>query len=250
MARDQNPVAPSAALVKAFLVNGAVPVKGQFDGEVPAGANNVSGFGRVDVGRSVAPDVRLGIVRTMLMASPGFRDLVREHSARRVIRLIPVSAVGHDFAYLDGSGTVRKKPGGTLQPQNVDLPLASVVPDVLHQIELSLDAGTRQAIMREARRHTDVGPLEALTTLATFIVRVTGRTLASGAVGLLADAGLALLLDQPQRPDHRVGRLAAAETRADQIILARRKVIRALHHRVGVLEARYPSSVLGDGGVS
>jgi hypothetical protein len=198
-------------------------------------------------------DVRLGIVRTMLMASPGFRDLVREHSARRVIRLIPVSAVGHDFAYLDGSGTVRKKPGGTLQPLNVDLPLATVVPDVLHQIELSLDASTRQAIMTEARRHTDVGPLEALATLGTFIVRTTGRTLGADAVGLLAEAGLALL-DRSPRPDHRAGqradRLATAETRADQIILARRKVIRALHHRVGVLEARFPSSVLGDGGVS
>jgi serine protease AprX len=56
LVRDRGHRTPSAALVKAFLVNGAVPLKGQFEGEVPAGANNVSGFGRVDVGRSVAPD--------------------------------------------------------------------------------------------------------------------------------------------------------------------------------------------------
>lgn len=189
-------------------------------------------------------DARLGIVRTMLMDSPGFRDLVNEHSARRVIRLIPVSAVGHDFAYLDQGDTVRKKPGGTLRPLNVDLPLSAVVPDVLHQLELSLDTATRHAIMNEARRHTDMRPLEALTTLGAFIMRTTGRTLAGDAFGLLADAGLALM-DRPAEPTHRVARLSAAEARADAVILARRKVIRALHHRVGVLEALFPSSVLG-----
>ncbi|MCH7230266.1 S8 family serine peptidase [Glycomyces sp. L485] len=47
---------PSSALLKAVLVNGAVPMRGQFPGEVPEGTNNVSGFGRVDVRRSVAPE--------------------------------------------------------------------------------------------------------------------------------------------------------------------------------------------------
>jgi hypothetical protein len=116
---------------------------------------------------------------------------------------------------------------------------------VLHQLELSLDTATRHAIMSEARRHTDMRPLEALTTLGAFIVRSTGRAFAGDAVGLLADASLALL-DRPSEPSHRVDRLDAAEARADEVILARRKVIRALHHRVGVLEALFPSSVLGD----
>ncbi|MDQ3790933.1 MAG: hypothetical protein M3422_27325, partial [Actinomycetota bacterium] len=40
------------------------------------------------------PNVRLGIVRNLLMGLAGFRDLVREHSKHRVIRLIPVTAVG------------------------------------------------------------------------------------------------------------------------------------------------------------
>ncbi|MDQ3787804.1 MAG: S8 family serine peptidase, partial [Actinomycetota bacterium] len=44
---------PSGALIKAFLVNSAVPMRGQFAGEVPGGHNNVSGFGRVDVSRAV-----------------------------------------------------------------------------------------------------------------------------------------------------------------------------------------------------
>lgn len=46
---------PSAALVKACLVAGAVPMAGQFAGEVAGVPDPVQGFGRVDVSRSVAP---------------------------------------------------------------------------------------------------------------------------------------------------------------------------------------------------
>jgi serine protease AprX len=45
---------PSAALLKALLVNGAAPMAGQFPGEVPPGPNNVTGFGRVDLKRTLA----------------------------------------------------------------------------------------------------------------------------------------------------------------------------------------------------
>lgn len=45
---------PSGALLKAFLVNGATPMTGQYPGEVSAGPNSVTGFGRVDVARTIA----------------------------------------------------------------------------------------------------------------------------------------------------------------------------------------------------
>ncbi|GAA1677216.1 hypothetical protein GCM10009830_25160 [Glycomyces endophyticus] len=51
---------PSGALLKALLVNGAVPLPGQYAGEVPAGPNHVAGFGRVDVARAVGPEERIG----------------------------------------------------------------------------------------------------------------------------------------------------------------------------------------------
>ncbi len=60
----QNGVKPSGALLKAILVNGATAIAGQFVGEVPAGANGVSGFGRVDVTGSVAP----GLLQQTLFA--------------------------------------------------------------------------------------------------------------------------------------------------------------------------------------
>jgi serine protease AprX len=47
--------APSAALLKAVLINGAATMSGQFAGEISAGPNNVCGFGRVDVTAALAP---------------------------------------------------------------------------------------------------------------------------------------------------------------------------------------------------
>ena len=87
----------------------------------------------------VDEDSRLRTVRKLLMSNQGFRDLVQEHSGRRVVRLVPVSAVGPAFAELDESGAMTKLPDGLLEPTNVDVPLAAVVPDVFEQIMLRLD---------------------------------------------------------------------------------------------------------------
>jgi len=48
---------PSAALLKAYLVHGTVPMPGQFPGEIEQNPNNVNGFGRVAVSRSLATTV-------------------------------------------------------------------------------------------------------------------------------------------------------------------------------------------------
>jgi serine protease AprX len=52
----RGPNGPSAALIKAFLVNGATALPGQTPGEVPVGPNNVSGFGRVNLAASLVPE--------------------------------------------------------------------------------------------------------------------------------------------------------------------------------------------------
>jgi serine protease AprX len=52
----QDGVKPSGALIKAFLVNGADSMRGQFPGEIPAGPNMVNGFGRVNVTNSLSRD--------------------------------------------------------------------------------------------------------------------------------------------------------------------------------------------------
>jgi hypothetical protein len=194
------------------------------------------------------PDVRLGMVRNLLLGIAAFRDLVREHSRYRVIRLIPVTAVGHDFAVLD-DGRVHKKAGGRIEPEHVDMPLSTVVPDVLMQAELALDAATRQALVAHAREQARMRPAEALSTLGTFLLHRTGRTLATGGLGLLVGSWLAPFLDAAGGPaplpgSDRRGALDEADRHAQQAILARRAVIRSLQHQTSVLEARLPSSRL------
>lgn len=65
----QNGVKPSGALIKAFLINGAAPMAGQFAGEIPAGPNNVNGFGRVNLTESLIPDP---LTRTLFADEPDY----------------------------------------------------------------------------------------------------------------------------------------------------------------------------------
>lgn len=54
---DEHGHHPSAALLKAYLVHGTVPMPGQFPGEIGQNPNNVNGFGRVAVRGSLATTV-------------------------------------------------------------------------------------------------------------------------------------------------------------------------------------------------
>jgi len=199
-------------------------------------------------------NTRLDMVRSMLMSFPGFRDLVKIHSDRRIIRLIPVTAVGHDFAFL-ADGQVHKRPTGHFAPANVDVALSTVVPDVLCQIELSLDLATRQELLAEAQRRNRLAPADALQSLASFVADKAGKALASAVGGgLLLNSGLALLLDargdevqDPVQAHHsRLATLSEADRRAEEFIQSRRRVIRSLQDRVWKLEAVLPASRLNN----
>lgn len=194
-------------------------------------------------------NTRLHIVRDVLMGVDGFADLVRVHSDRRIIRLIPVTAVGHDFATLC-DGVVCKKPDGEFQPGNVDVPLSAVVPDVMQQVEMALDHDTRAAVRAEAERRARLRPAEALLAVGMFAAQRTGKVLLSTmGGGWLADAGLALFLDSyaPATPydQRRMDVLDEAERAADEVIQLRRRVLHGLRHQVSLLEARLPASRLG-----
>lgn len=194
-------------------------------------------------------NTRLEIVRNLLMGIDGFRDLVRHHSRRRVLRLIPVTAVGHDFAVFD-DGEVRKKPNGRFAPRNVDVPLSSVVPDVLRQVELALDRETRAAVMAEAQRRSRMAPAEALYSLSRFVAAQAGHAVLSvvGA-GWLGDAGMSLFVDSYAGPSYenaqRMAALSAADRRAEELVLTRRRVVEHLQQQVSNLEARLPASRMG-----
>ncbi len=91
-------------------------------------------------------DARLAMVRKLLMTKPDFRELVKVHSNTRVVRLIPVSAVGPDFAGLNADGLVEKLPHGEMRPTDVDAPLSAVVPDIFEQVERQVDQARLQVM--------------------------------------------------------------------------------------------------------
>jgi hypothetical protein len=199
----------------------------------------------------VDEDARLRRVRKLLMFNQGFHDLVREHNTRRVVRLVPVSALGPDFAELDDAGMVAKRPDGEVHPTNVDVPLSAVVPDVFEQVELSMDRAELRAAFDRIRRQTRIGPAASLVELGSFVAGTAMRSL--GALGMSAafvgDAASELFRSRiDDRGEDRRARLerelSEAEQRLDEFRLARRKVLRELQHRIHVLEGRLPSSRL------
>jgi hypothetical protein len=197
-------------------------------------------------------DGRLRIVRKLLMSNPGFRDLVDAHSAHRVVRLIPVSAVGPSFADLDADGAIAKRRDGHVHPTNVDVPLAAVVPDVLEQVERSVNMAQVQALLDNVRRQTAAGPAAALAELGSFVLRTAGRAVGAFSPMSTMFIGEAVAeLFQPtvdaaadRRSAANEHRLSEAERAIEEFHLVRRKVIREFQSKVDVIEGRLPSSRL------
>ncbi|TDP89908.1 hypothetical protein EV186_11134 [Labedaea rhizosphaerae] len=186
-----------------------------------------------------------------MTAVQGFRELVRVHTQWRIVRLIPVSAVGHDFAVLK-DGEVRKLPEGRYEPANVEAVLSAVVPDILRQVEASLDQATRERILAEAQRRMSMGPREAVRSLSKFLAERAGRALAAAmGGGVLGEVGMALFLDSRAQPDTgyatAMANLSAADRRAEEVVRARRQVMRELEHQVVRLETALPASRLNGG---
>lgn len=199
----------------------------------------------------VDEESRLSRVRKYLMSNHGFADLVRAHSHHRVVRLIPVSAVGPDFAELDPDGRIAKLPDGEMHPTNVDVPFSAVVPDVFEQVERALDKAALQAALERVRRQTRGGPLAALSELGTFVAETAGKVLAPlgvPAAGFLGDAAVELLgIGQDPAADRRKQvdrKLTEADREIEEQRQVRRRVLREFQSRVDVLEGRLPSSRL------
>jgi hypothetical protein len=198
-------------------------------------------------------DGRLRMVRKLLMTNPDFRELVKVHSAHRVVRLIPVSAVGPAFAGLNSDGYVEKLPDGEMRPTNVDAPLSAVVPDIFEQVERRVDQDRLNRLIDDVRRQAAGGPGVALAELGSYVARAAG--LAAGALSPLysvfvGEAVMELNKSHDRRQAARQNLterlLSEAEQELEEFRTARRRVMRELRSRVDVLEGRLPSSRLSD----
>ncbi|MDJ0619724.1 MAG: hypothetical protein QNJ63_23785 [Calothrix sp. MO_192.B10] len=83
----------------------------------------------------------LSQIREKLLTIPAFAQLIKNRGeAGSIVRIIPVSAIGLEFATLQANGNMKKNPGKIPFPFLVEVPISCVLPDRLQQI-----ASERQA---------------------------------------------------------------------------------------------------------
>jgi hypothetical protein len=123
---------------------------------------------------NLAEGERLNRVVAALTQFDFLKALIDEHSSGQVVRVIPVSSVGPDFAEIDSNGFVSKRPHGAVAPTNVDVPLSVIVPDYFTQVRASLDAATRDTLEAAVRDRRKLQPQEWLGAAAAVLAKPAG----------------------------------------------------------------------------
>jgi hypothetical protein len=202
---------------------------------------------------------RLTLVRNELMSQAPIRNLVEQRRReKRVVRLVPVSAIGRQFATMDAEGHMVKRKNGRLRPLNVEIPLCAVLPDLFAQIEENLDQVNEDNIMTERRARAHLTTKESLAAVGKFLALPAGvalRVAADLAIGrnAFSDRIADMFIDWVGRPfDDKVARVSAvvddARLQLNELRLARNAVLREFSERMIVLKRQLPASDLTDGG--
>ena len=181
-------------------------------------------------------------VRARVMGNGHVTALVRAHDHQRRVRLIPVSAVGPQFAELREDGKVVKLEDGTLDPLHVDVPLSAVLPDALEQVGLSLDPAVRTRLEADIRRR--VRAFVDITAVATSVLGGHAGMLLRGALrGGLGDELARVFVEMLVRREARASN-GSPEDREAETQQLRTEVIEHMQHVMLLFEARLPSSTL------
>lgn len=201
---------------------------------------------------------RLAAVRDKLIEQAPIRNLI-EHRRRekRIVRLIPVSAIGKQFATIDAQGRMVKSKNGRLRPINVEIPLCAVLPDLFAQIEEQLDKANQDTIMAERRARARLTPKESLAAVGKFLGLPAGMALtvaANIAVGrnAFSDRIADVFIDWVGRPfDEKMARVdmvvGDARQQLSEVRLARNAVLLEFSERMVVLKRQLPASDLTGG---
>lgn len=204
-------------------------------------------------------EVRLGLVRDALLAHDQIQALVESHAttARRIIRLIPVSAVGRGFAEVDAGGKVVKLPNGTLKPTNLEVPLAALLPDLFAQLDFTLEStlepSSRAQFIAGLRAARKLPPTQAVAAATKLLGNRAGESVRKGLSSISGKDGnevMAMFLDWVARPApgsaNGSQEADGGEVQADATVLrgVRSQVLREFNSTVMSLEERLPSSML------
>ncbi|HTY34010.1 hypothetical protein [Mycobacterium sp.] len=147
-------------------------------------------------------DERLRMVRDQLWYQAGISPIVEQQtSGSKVVRLVPVSAVGEGFVRLDQSGNIVKVADRTPHPSNLEVPLSAVLPDLFAQAGATLAASGTSSPRRQDRR---VSIAEIAATVAQLLSVPAGMVLQTalqlGNAGTYSEAIAATFVDWMCRP--------------------------------------------------
>jgi len=194
---------------------------------------------------------RLELVRHALFTSAQLRGLIR---TRDIVRLVPVSAVGPHFATLDAvTGGVAKRADGRLEPMNVQVPLAAVVPDLLKRFSYSFAQQAGDSVNGQVRNLMRMSPAEWGSAVASVLTKPAGvavRTALATVLGRPFSTELVgMMLEWMGRPyERKSGEIdafrGAAERQLYAVAQARIEVLEHFQKTMYVFEARLPASRL------
>ncbi|NEU76699.1 hypothetical protein PI95_030375 [Hassallia byssoidea VB512170] len=87
----------------------------------------------------------LSQIREKLLTIPAFAQLIKSRGeAGYIVRIIPVSAIGLEFATLQPDGSMKKNPGKIPFPFLLEAPISCVLPDRLQQLHNQKQAQEKQ----------------------------------------------------------------------------------------------------------
>ncbi|MBE9104056.1 hypothetical protein IQ229_03585 [Nostoc cf. edaphicum LEGE 07299] len=87
----------------------------------------------------------LSQIREKLLTIPAFAQLIKSRGeAGSIVRIIPVSAIGLEFATLQPDGSMKKNPGKIPFPFLLEAPISCVLPDRLQQLHNEKQAQEKQ----------------------------------------------------------------------------------------------------------
>lgn len=213
----------------------------------------VRGFGEPE---DADDEFRLSRVIEALLQYEHIRALVYVHSAKQIVRLIPVSAVGTDFVELEANGKVVKRPDGRLRPTNVEVPLCAVLPDLFKQVEGSLDQSLRRELDRALWKDIGSDSAAIASGIGQILSRPAGTALRVALNATLGrDLGAeasTMFVQWLARPFDEKGREIGRKRTARELELAeiqrlRRNVLDDFTRSVMRLEAALPNSQLSHG---
>ncbi len=98
-----------------------------------------------------------------LLTIPAFAELIKNRGeAGSIVRIVPVSAIGLEFATLQPDGSMKKNPGKVPIPFLLEVPMSCVLPDKLQQLHNEKQAQEKkleQQIQKIENGNTVVGAL-------------------------------------------------------------------------------------------